>query len=636
MTPVRGTLLLALAAFLALVPLAASDARAHGGVYVPPPPDPPPPPPPDPLPPPAKPQPVPNPRAPEPTPPPSDPRPIPTPPSTGGGTPTPPPTGLPPPPRGAPTPPSSQPTPGSRPRRTGGVDVEDWSTWWYYSRARYFLRRERVASGGGLGVTTGPKAPLDPGEEEAAEDSWMGRSTAALRKVFPDPDTEIFTGCAVALGKAGDPLDAATLVELARGRYRNPTIRESLVLGLGLLGRESPGTREVLLEILRDRADTPRLRGFAAIALGLSGDAGAAPALLATAAERGAQKDPAVGALVGLGLLGEDLVVPDLVEMLGDASDSDARALRPFAAFALGRIGGPESVKALGRTLSDGDPQVRRASLLALGECDPADARALVPALSHAAREDRDRPSRSFAMLSLGRIGGPAAFETLARCFGLGDRGERNFAALALALYGRGLDDVEGRRRIASLLRGEFEGREDAGYRGALAISLGLLADARAVPALRAVVRDRGDPELRGHCALALGMIGAPEAAADLRAAALEKGSADLQREAALGLGLLGDGEAAGTLAALVGDSSSEYVRASAAQALGQLRGPRAAAALEGLLLDGKASGAARGQAAVGLGLLLDPRPLGAMASLSPGLNYLAPSPVLLEALTIP
>ena len=329
-------------------------------------------------------------------------------------------------------------------------------------------------------------------------------------------------------------------------------------------------------------------------------------------------------------------MVPDLVEMLGDASDGDAKALRPYAAYALARIGGPEAVAALGRSLADQDEQVRRAAAAGLGECSAADAAPWIPALGKAARDDRDRPVRSFAMISLGRLGGPTALEALSRCFGLGDRGERNFAALGLALYGRGLDDVEGRRRIASLLRGEFEQRADAGYRGALAISLGLISDPRAVPALLAVLKDRGDPELRAHCALALGMIGTRDAAADLRAVLDSKPQPELARETALGLGLLGDPAAADVLAKVVSTASSEYVRASAATALGQLRGPVAAAALEKLLLDGDAGGAARGQAAVGLGLLLDERPLGAMAGLSPGLNYLAPVPVVLEALSIP
>lgn len=440
----------------------------------------------------------------------------------------------------------------------------------------------------------------------------------------------------MALGKGGDPADAPRLLALLGGRYRDPSIRESLVLSLGLLGRSAPGAREALVSLLRDREDAPRLRGFAGIALGLSGDAGSAPALLAAAAERGPSKDPSVGALLGLGLLGEDLVVPDLLEILAADGDTDARALRPYAAFALARIGGPEAVAALGRSLSDGDEQVRRAAAAGLGERTAAEIGDWVAALGKAAREDRDRAVRSFATLSLGRVGGPAALEALSRCFGLGDRGERNFAALGLALYARSLDDVEGRRRIASLLRTEFEQREDAGYRGALAVSLGLAGDPRAVTALRAVLADRGDPDLRAHCALALGMIGAREAAGDLRAALAEKGQQDLAREAALALGLLGDPAAAGLLAGILEGTPSEYLRTSAAMALGQLRGPEAAKALAALLLDPAAGGAARGQAAVGLGLLLDPRPLGAMANLAPGLNYMAPTPVVLEVLTIP
>ncbi len=615
---------------LSLLLLAPRPASGHGGQYRPPPEEDPPPPPPDPPPPPTrdsndrKPDP---PREPEPPPtksptPPSNPGPAPTP-----GTPT-------PPVRGPHTP---DPTRGGG-RRSRGPSLEEWTAWWYYSRDRWLVRpgSRAAASTGSLGTTAGGDGAGDAGPSDAREEAWRNRAREALLKAFGDADVEVFTGCAVALGKAGDPRDATPLLRALDRRFADGTVREALVLGLGLLGRDAPGAREALLAVVRDRKDSARLRGIAALALGISRDTAAAPALLAAASDRGAHRDPAAGALLGLGLLGEPLVVPDLVDLLDDTSDGDARALRPHAAFALGRIGGAEAVRALGRALGDSDAQVRRSAVLALGECAPPDAALLAPALGHVAREDRDRPCRNLALVTLGRIGGTAAYDALARIYSLGDRGERNFAALGLGILGRGMDDADARGRIATMLRGDFEAREDADFRGALATALGLLGDPKAAAALRAVVRDRGNPDLRAHCALALGLLGAKEAAPDLRAMAAEKGEPSLQRKAALALGLLGDPGAAKALSDLLGRTSSEYVRVSAAQALGHLGGPEAAKALEGLLADPAASGGARGQAAVGLGLLLDPRPVGGIADLSSGLNYLAPTPLILEVLSIP
>jgi HEAT repeat protein len=453
--------------------------------------------------------------------------------------------------------------------------------------------------------------------------------------VFPAAGPELFTGGAVALGKAGDPADAAAMLKALEKRYADATLRESVVLGLGLLGREAPGARGALLAIARDRRDSPRLRSMAAMALGIAGDASAAPALLALAREDGSQRDPAAGAFVGLGLLREPLVVPDLVDMLEDATSASSRSLRPLAAYALGRIGGAEAVRALGRVLADRDEQVRRSAILALGECAPADAAVLAPLLSRISREDRDRPCRSFALVTVARIGGPAAHDALARGWGLGDRGERNFAALGFGLLGRESKDPEVRARIGSMLRSEFETRADADFRGALAISLGLLGDQRAVPALRSVLRDRSHPDLRAHCALALGLLGARDAAEDLRAVLLDRGLPELQREAALGLGLLADSGAAATLAGMLREGAT-HVRVSAAAALGNLGGAEAADPLCDLLLDEKAGDLARGQAAVGLGLILDPRAVGGLAAIPPGLNYLAASPAIHEVLTIP
>jgi len=618
--------LLAVALAATLLGAFPSPAQAHGGQYRPPPEEPPAPPPPDP-PPPTKGKKPEDRRTPDAPP---DAPPTPTPPSN--------------PPPGTPTTPSTpggrDPTPDPRtrnPNRTHGApDLEDWTAWWLFSRDRYLDRAAPAAASGAAGLaggSTGENQGVDPAA--AAEAAWKARVLSALRRCFPDADPEVFTGCAVALGKAGDGADGPALLRGLESRYADASLRESLVLGTGLLGTAARGGRDALVAILADRKDSSRLRGMAALALGLSRDPAAAPALLAAARERGATKDPAAPAVLALGLLGETLVVPDLIEIFVDQSTSDAKALRPFAAFSLGRLGGPDAVHALGRALGDSDPQVRRAAILALGECAPADAAPVVSSLVRAIRDDRDRPCRSFAMVVLGRLGGVAAQDALSRAYALGDRGERNFAALGLGILGRGLEDADARGRIAAALRSDFLNRDDTEFRGALAIALGLLRDPKAIPGLRAVLKDRGDPELRAHCALALGLTGRMDAVPDLRSALVEKGSPALQRESALALGILGDAGAAKVLSELLSASGPEHVRASAARALGELGGESAADALLDLLGDRGASGAARGQAAVGLGILLDGRRPGGLATLSAGFDYFATTPAITEALGI-
>jgi HEAT repeat protein len=446
----------------------------------------------------------------------------------------------------------------------------------------------------------------------------------------------MFTGCAVALGKGGARLDAGRLLDALKGRYADPSIRESLVLGLGLLGRGAPGAREAILGIVRDPKDSSRLRCIAGIALGIAGDPAAVPALLDAARGEGASSDPAVGAIVGLGLLAQPLVVPDLARILDDASTPRARALRPYAAYALGRTGGPDAAAALARNIDDPDVEARRGVVLGLGECGPADAAAALPLLLRTSREDRDRPCRDFALVALARLGGPTAYEALARGYGVSDRYARDFSAVGLGILLRDSGDRAAVARVAAMFRADFVNRQDLDLRGALAIALGLLRDEKSVPAIRAVLKDRSiDPELRAHCALSLGLCGAKEAAADLREALLERGNPSLQREAALSLGLLGDLAAAKALEELL-RRGGEYVRVSAAKALGDMGGPDAARVLTAMLLDPEASGLVRGQAAVGLGLLLDPRHPGALAALSSGLDYFAATPGVLEVLTIP
>ncbi len=620
MTPRRR--LPAFAAILgsALLAFPPSTALAHGGKYTPPPEEPPPPPPP-----PSDPAPSGR-KLPE-SPPTADP------PPPNGGTSTPPAGG------GTPTPkPQPDPTPDPKhpPRRSGSLSLEDWTAWWYYSRDRYLDREDlrNATRGGSLGISGGVETTA---EEAPDERPWRNRALEALRHAFPDEDVEVFTGCAVALGKAGSEQDAPALLRALGQKYSDQSMRESVVLGLGLLGRGAPGARTALGDILKDRKAPARLRGIAAIALGLSGDAAAAPLLLATGCERGPSKDPAAPAILAFGLLGQPLLLPDLLSILANAGDPDTKGVRPQAAYAVGRIGGPEAVRGLGRALGDSDPQVRRAAILALGECAPADAAALAPALAHGVGEDRDRACRNFACVVLGRIGGTEALDALSRRFALGDRGERDFATIGLGLWARDTKDADARARISAALRSDFQNRDDADYRGALAIALGLMRERKAIPNMRSIVKERGDPDMRAHCALALGLVGAKEAEGDLRACLVEKGSPVLQREAALALGLLGDPAAAKVLAdVLSGAGVPEHVRASAARALGNIGGETAAEALQALLASPAASGAARGQAAVGLGLILDRNRPGSLSGIPAGLDFLAPSPAILEILTIP
>jgi HEAT repeat protein len=556
----------------------------------------------------------------------------PTPPDTGGAVPTPP-SG----PKAPRKPPSSAPTPDGKGggRRSRGPGLEHWTAWWYFSRDRWLVRQPAgvVSGDSSPGRTAGTsRTNVAAGDAEAP---WRARARAALRLSLSSDDVEIFTGCAVALGKAGDVRDAHPLLTVLSRRYRNPQVRESLALGLGLLGPDARGARPALEFILLDKRDSSRLRGFAGISLGLSGDAAALPALLRIAATASDKRDAVAGAVLGLGLLGEPMVIPDLVDMLQDKSTRDSRARRPFAATALGHLGGDDAVKALLKAIGDRDKQVRRSAVLALGECAPAEHESTLKALTYLARDDRDRATRNFAMVTMGHVGGPTAVSMLARWFSTGDRDERAYAALGLGILGRDANE-EARASIGRLLRPEFLRRADPDLRGALAVAMGLLGDPKGADPLRRILSEKGQPDLRAHCAVALGLLKDRLSAEVLRAAASDATRPNLQREAAIALGLLGDATAAPLLAGVMRDSGTEYVRAGAALALGRIGGPVAAEALQELLLDDDASGLSRGQAAVGLGLVLDPHVPPALSRVSRGLNYRMSVPVVIEVLTIP
>lgn len=213
---------------------------------------------------------------------------------------------------------------------------------------------------------------------------------------------------------------------------------------------------QALLSALR--AEDPRARQEAAIALSQVRDARAIAPLLAALEDEDATVRVNAAAGLGLNRAGEALG-PLLAHLRSDAHE----LVRERAATALAQIGDASVIEPLIDALDDPSTWVRNRVIYVLGAS--RDARAVEPLVL--LLDHREPSTQSVAAWALGSIGDGRAAEPL-----------------------------------LELLR---DG--NASVRGNAAWALGELGDARAIDALIRLLKDR-EPEVRGKAAWALGMLG--------------------------------------------------------------------------------------------------------------------------------
>lgn len=618
---------------------------------------------------------------------PSDPEPPPPPPSkpgdpdsptSGGGdgpAPLPPDTGHDTEPSGGPPVPGPAPSgPGGRSRTKTSLTYESWRFWWAFNNDDILnLRRDTE----GVVTETGPLA-IGRGDRENRRSARRPTEWEVLNSVLPallrcidaGDHEDVHGGAIIAAAKAGGSRLVPLLEEVIWNRRTNergeridygPQARESAVLALGLLPRIDDASRAVVRRILLEAVADDRLRTrertWAAVSLGLRRDAEAVTALLDLLDRRYADDNVPAGIVVGLGLIGEPRVRGDLEEIFVEARfrgrDVPAR-VRPFAGYALGKLGDPAALPAVLKVLASrrSSALVTRSAAVAAGAlgalADGAAKADAVAAILRTLRSTDDATTRDFSLIALGRIGTTPALLALLEEAENGRAGARAFAALGLSTHvfyaDRAAADGSGapvdaalRRRIVDKLAQVSARLRDAETRAAFLLARGLVKDRTALEELVQIVTRPGDTTLRGFACVALGLLGDARAEVKdaLRTALAERTNVDLRRDAATGLGLLRD---AGTVPLLLDElkqASSFAVQAQLVTAIGAIGDQRALAPLVTLLEDRRQAAQVRALAAVGLGLIGDPRAVPPLARISRDYNYRASLPDLDELLLI-
>ncbi len=527
---------------------------------------------------------------------------------------------------------------GGTDRGDRAVSVTRWETWWAKNK-EYYLRLSR---------DLGPTAPVthDDSVSRASREEILRRYEERLRKearralsarqvplflrALRDESAEVRSSAAIAIGRSGNSR-ASEALRAAAEKDRDPMVRESALLGLGLLGR----TQDVFLldEHLSDSRAPSRRRSFAALSLGLIGGEEARAMLMRflirtvhLGKERGrAANEVAASAVVALGMVGGDEASAFLRKAL--ASDRYASGLRPYVILSLGRLKERDVLPQLVTLLASTAPEsVRRASAVAVGKiARPTDTGAM-DALLGTVEGDRDEVTRHFAAVALGGIDSEETRAQLWRMLDKGATRTRPFAALALARLGATGAAPTLRRMLA-------ETRNDS-LRSGLCISLGLLKDKESLPLLEALVAGRTGAWTKGYAALAIGMIGERRSALVLRNVLDDTDDPRLVTNIAIALGILGDRWVEDYLERRVSQRLSATT-APVAGVIGLLRLEGSVGALRRLFDSPASTDTHRAYAIVALGMIVDKDEIPRLSGLSIGHDYSLSLDPLNEVLTI-
>ena len=608
-----------------------------------------------------------------PPPPPSDPGP-PLPPKSGGDDPAPPDTGRDPshdPESGGgngPAPVVNPKNPQAGRGRTVQLTYESWRYWWGYNSDDILNLKAHVRADGPTSASVITFATGEDEENRRRADMPTRKEVQAtvlpalLRCIErPSDHEDVHGGSLVALGKIGWAAGISSFEAAMRNRFRNgrgvkvdfgPQATESACLALGLLPDLDDAQREVVrricLEAVADESLRTRERCWAAVCLGLQRDREAVPALLKLLDGRHPDDNVPAGILAALGLIGDPSVREPLEKVLRDGNVSDR--IRSFAAYALGKVGDPKALPACLEAVSSRRlaAPARRSAILAVGMLAPVaepEARDdAVQALVKYVRRPADPTSGNFALIALSRIGTEKAIHALMDQAENGRYGQRPFAALGLGTMVHYRDRVPGaldprlRESIVARLAQLSRKFKDADTRSAFLLARGLVKDKDAIEELVHVVSKRNtDPSLRGYACVSLGLVGDArrEVKEALMLALSERADADLRSSAATGLGLLHDAGAVPWLLDELKKAKSFAVQQQLIMAIGKIGDRKALDPLVNILDDLSQPSQTRAMAAVGLGMVADPRELPALSRLAKDYNYRASVPDLDELLYI-
>ncbi|MFP4612352.1 MAG: HEAT repeat domain-containing protein [Spirochaetaceae bacterium] len=280
-----------------------------------------------------------------------------------------------------------------------------------------------------------------------------------LRSLARSPRTGHAGEAARVLGEKGEGSTDAEAILDTFSRTADDELRGQLVLALGDLGHED--AVEPLLDIARDTAAPPLLRGYAADALGRIGD-------------------------------------PRALEVLESMVGDEEAIVRAYAVSALGRFDDEDVAPVLSAALRDSVAQVREFALQGVARNGIADA---VPAVMYRARRDPEKQVRAAAFEALAQLATDEALEFLEDRILDTDHSAEDRMAVASALIEHRLADSVA--LLEEIVEAEWE-TEDSQLLGFIARELGR-TEHDGLDAVYERLLDHPDPGVQVHALRGIG-----------------------------------------------------------------------------------------------------------------------------------
>ncbi len=363
-----------------------------------------------------------------------------------------------------------------------------------------------------------------------------------------------------------------------------------------------------LVDLLRQRDTHYVERAFAALALGLSERREAVEPIASVL--RAAHEPPELrsACATALQIYGGEEALKPLTDAL--VTKGDEVFVRASAATALGKMGDVCGLPALFETARAPEPEIRRATVIALGSLcvnfneeetfSSAQRDSIAKTLTSAMIGDGDRMVRGLAAISLGQAGGASARLLLLRSLAVGSTDVKPAVAIALGIIG----DKEASAPLTKILIDE---KSPDSLRAASAIALGLLEEKGATKALLGLASDVVNEDgLRRAAVLALGMLRA-SSAIPMLVETLKSGSpASVAEECSAALALIGSPQSRAALRAALGSTGSVGLRVAILRNLGLARDLVSSPMLREAVVSGRGSEEEQVAGVQALGLIHD------------------------------